>query len=142
MTNSKTTQIHHLKWFGLPRLMPYLRPYLWIFVSMIILGLLTGLVDIVMPLFQQYAINHFVAENTYNGIWIFAIAYALVLAAQVIMSCISCYQASYVETCVARDMRRQGFHHLQTLSFSYFNQNSVGYITPASCPTPPASAVR
>ncbi len=128
MNEQQNNTIHHLKWFGLPRLMPYLRPYLWIFVSMIILGLLTGLVDIVMPLFQQYAINHFVAENTYNGIWIFAIAYALVLAAQVIMSCISCYQASYVETCVARDMRRQGFHHLQTLSFSYFNQNSVGYI--------------
>ena len=29
---------------------------------------------------------------------------------------------------VGRDMKRASFNHLQTLSFSYYNQNSVGYI--------------
>ena len=29
---------------------------------------------------------------------------------------------------VGRDIRNAAFNHLQTLSFSYFNQNSVGYI--------------
>jgi ATP-binding cassette subfamily B protein len=29
---------------------------------------------------------------------------------------------------VDRDLRNAAFNHLQTLSFSYFNQNSVGYI--------------
>ena len=29
---------------------------------------------------------------------------------------------------VGRDLKRASFNHLQTLSFSYFNQNSVGYI--------------
>jgi len=128
VNEEQNKQINHLKWFGLPRLMRYLKPYVWVFVSMIVLGLLTGLVDIVMPLFQQYAINNYIAANTYKGIVWFALAYAFVLIAQVVMSCISCYQASYVETCVARDMRRAGFNHLQTLSFSYFNQNSVGYV--------------
>ena len=33
-----------------------------------------------------------------------------------------------IEMNVSRDMRRASFNHLQTLSFSYFNQNSVGYI--------------
>ena len=81
-----------------------------------------------MPLFQQYAINHYVAGGIYDTIGVFAAAYAGVLLVQVVGTAICCYQASYVETCVARDMRREGFHHLQTLSFSYFNQNSVGYI--------------
>ena len=29
---------------------------------------------------------------------------------------------------VDRDLRNASFNHLQTLSFSYFNQNNVGYI--------------
>ena len=29
---------------------------------------------------------------------------------------------------VDRDLRNAAFNHLQTLSFSYFNRNSVGYI--------------
>lgn len=128
MNEEQNKQIHHLKWFGLPRLMPYLKPYGLVFLCMIVLGLLTGLVDIVMPLFQQYAIDHFIGMSTLDGLAWFILAYAFVLVAQVVMSAISCYQASYVETCVARDMRRIGFNHLQTLSFSYFNQNSVGYI--------------
>ncbi|MDR9824736.1 ABC transporter transmembrane domain-containing protein, partial [Vibrio sp. FNV 38] len=32
------------------------------------------------------------------------------------------------EVRVNRDLRAAAFNHLQTLSFSYFNQNSVGYI--------------
>ncbi len=128
MNENEQTQIHHLKWFGLPRLMRYLKPYRLIFLSMIILGIITGLIDIVMPLFQQYAINHYVAGGICDTIGIFAAAYALVLVVQILGTAVCTYQASYVETCVARDMRREGFHHLQTLSFGYFNQNSVGYI--------------
>ena len=36
--------------------------------------------------------------------------------------------AMKLEMYVGRDMRRAAFNHLQTLSFSYYNQNSVGYI--------------
>ncbi len=125
---NENNQIHHLRWFGLPQLMRYLHPYRFIFVLLIFLGLVTGLIDIILPLFQQYAINHFIALSTMEGIGLFAAAYLLVLAIQVVGSAICTYAASYVESCVARDMRREGFHHLQTLSFGYFNQNSVGYI--------------
>ena len=41
---------------------------------------------------------------------------------------ISCYNALAVEVRMNRDLRNAAFSHLQTLSFSYFNQNSVGYI--------------
>ena len=128
MNEYDDSSIHHLKWFGLPRLIRYLRPFRYIFLSLIVLGLITGLIDIVLPLFQQQAINYFVAQSITEGLWKFALAYAAVLGTQVIGTAICCYQACYVETCVARDMRQEGFHHLQTLSFSYFNQNSVGYI--------------
>ena len=33
-----------------------------------------------------------------------------------------------VEMSIDRELRDKAFNHLQTLSFSYFNRNSVGYI--------------
>lgn len=41
---------------------------------------------------------------------------------------ISAYGACKAELYIGRDLKRQAFDHLQTLSFSYFNQNSVGYV--------------
>jgi len=50
------------------------------------------------------------------------------LAFQVIAFGFSAYQACQIEMYVGRDMKRECFNHLQNLPFSYFNQNSVGYI--------------
>lgn len=117
-----------LPYFGLNKLLPYLKPYRFIMISMVILGLLTSTVDIILPLFQQYALNHFIALGTLEGLPVFIILYVTVLLCQVVFTFVSCYQASQVEMYVGRDMKRASFNHLQTLSFSYYNQNSVGYI--------------
>jgi len=114
--------------FGIPKVLPYLKPYRITMLCMVLLGLLGGFVDIVLPLFQQYAINHFVAGNTLDTLTGFVVTYVLVLAFQVVANTISAYQASKIELYVNRDMRRASFNHLQTLAFSYYNQNSVGYI--------------
>lgn len=117
-----------LAYFGIPKLLPFLKPYRMIIISMIVLAGAGGVVDIIMPLFQEYAINHFIAGQTLDTIGSFATAYLLILLFQVIVNAISAYQACQVEMYVGRDMKRESFNHLQTLAFSYFNQNSVGYI--------------
>ncbi len=117
-----------LPWFGIPKLFPYLKPYKGILISMIITTLLCGVIDIILPLFQRYALNYFIEANTLKNLKWFIIAYAVVLIAQVITSLICTYQACQIEMYVGRDMKRESFNHLQTLAFSYFNQNSVGYI--------------
>lgn len=117
-----------LPYFGIPKLLPFLKPYRWIIISMIVLGGAGGVVDIIMPLFQEYAINHFIGEQTLDTLGSFIIAYLLILVFQVIANGISAYQACQIEMYVGRDMKRDSFNHLQTLAFSYFNQNSVGYI--------------
>ncbi|MCI9255483.1 MAG: ABC transporter ATP-binding protein [Lachnospiraceae bacterium] len=95
---------------------------------MIFLGLTGGLVDIVLPLFQRYALNQFIAAGTLTTLGSFIAAYIMVLAFQVVANTISAYQACQIEMYVGRDMKRASFDHLQTLAFSYYNQNSVGYI--------------
>ena len=84
--------------------------------------------DIVWPLFTQYAINHFIADTTLKGLPVFILLYVLCLGIQVLMSYISCSYAGQIEMYIGRDLKRESFNHLQNLSFSYFNQNSVGYI--------------
>ena len=117
-----------LPWFGINKLLPYLKPYRRIIFCMIFLGLTGGLVDIVLPLFQRYALNQFIAAGTLTTLGSFIAAYIMVLAFQVVANTISAYQACQIEMYVGRDMKRASFDHLQTLAFSYYNQNSVGYI--------------
>ena len=117
-----------LPYFGINKLLPYLKPYRFIIFSMVTLGLLGGFVDIILPLFQRYALNHFIEKETLDTLAIFILCYAGILIFQVVANGISAYQACQVEMYVGRDMKRASFNHLQTLAFSYYNQNSVGYI--------------
>lgn len=126
--HKKETEFKTLPYFGINKLLPYLRPYRGIIFWMITLGFTGGLVDIVLPLFQEYAIDHFIAKQTLDTMDTFIWVYLAVLAFQVIANGISAYQACQIEMYVGRDMKRESFNHLQTLAFSYFNQNSVGYI--------------
>lgn len=117
-----------LPFFGIPKLFPYIKPYRLIMFSMIGLAFLGGLADIVIPLFQRYALDQFIEKGRLNSLTAFVICYALVLVSQVVVNTISTYNACQIEMYVGRDMKRESFNHLQTLAFSYFNQNSVGYI--------------
>ena len=117
------------RWFGIPKLFPYLKGYgKLILVDMLALGLIGSAMDAVIPLFQQYAIDHFIAENTLKGLGAFLAMYLLVMVVQTVTNYISAYGACKAEMFIGRDLKRVCFDHLQTLSFSYFNQNSVGYL--------------
>ena len=121
----KTT---HLKFFGIGKILPFLKKVRGMILCMVVLGLVSSGVDIILPMFQRYALNHFIGEKTFDTIVIFIVLYVLTLLLAAVVNYISCAQATIVEMRVSRELRQRGFDHLQTLSFSYFNQNSVGYI--------------
>ena len=114
--------------FGLPRLIPLLKPYRNRMIRMIILGLACSVIDVCYPLFNRYALDHFVAEGSMEGLPAFILLYLAVLVLQSLINNKSMIDAGIVEMYVDRDLRNSAFAHLQTLSFSYFNRNSVGYI--------------
>ena len=114
--------------FGIPRLIPFLKPYRARMARMITLALLCSVIDVSYPLFNRYALDHFVADGTMEGLPAFIALYLAVLAFQSLIDNRTMIDSGTVEMCVDRDLRDQAFEHLQTLSFSYFNQNSVGYI--------------
>ena len=117
-----------LRLFGIPKLIPYLRPYRGRIIGMILLGLISSLIDAVFPLFGRYALDRFVAPGTLRGLGRFIAAFAALLLFQVWDNYVTTYWCGQVEMGVDRDLRNASFSHLQTLSFSYFSRNSVGYI--------------
>ena len=117
-----------LAFFGIPRLFPYLKKYRKTLLLMVACGLLATGVDVAMPLLQRYALNHFVAGNTLDTLPWYIIIYVAAIVFASWMNFVSCNGAMRTEVSVNRDLRTEAFNHLQTLSFSYFNQNSVGWI--------------
>lgn len=117
-----------LPFFGIPKIVKYIRPYRRSMVIMALLGLLSSVADSAYPLFNRYAINHFVGEGVLDTLLYFVLLYVLVLAGQVVVNFTSVYMCGKLELLVGRDLKNESFNHLQTLSFSYFNTNNVGYI--------------
>ena len=124
----KKDEYVRLPYFGINRLLPFMRPYRKKLFMMLILGIVGSLVDIVLPLFQSYAINNYIALGIMDTLPYFIGLYILVLTVQIVANCFTTYNASYVEMMIGHDLKQTCFDHLQTLSFSYFNQNSVGYV--------------
>ena len=125
MENQKTK---HLKFFGIGKILPYIKEVRRLMLVMVIFGLLGSVADIVIPQYQRYALDHFIGKRTFDTIVLFVIAYLLTIVLQSVVNYISCSLAMIIEMRVNKKLRQTGFEHLQTLSFSYFNQNSVGYI--------------
>jgi len=125
MKAEKTT---HLKYFGIGLIVPYLRKVKNQIFIMVFFGLMGSLTDIILPLFQRYALDHFVGLGIFDTIIPFLMLYLFTILVAAGSNYISCALATIIEVRVNRELRQVGFSHLQTLSFSYFNQNSVGYI--------------
>ena len=118
----------HLKFFGIGRIVPYLSKVKKMLLVMVLFGLVGSLTDIILPLFQRYALDHFVGHGVFDTVAVFILLYILTILIAAGANYIACALAIIVEMRTNRELRQLGFEHLQTLSFSYFNQNSVGYI--------------
>ena len=118
----------HLPFFGITKLYPHVKQYRGIMLIMILLGFTSSLIDSAYPMFNRYAIDHFIGVGTLDGLVPFILIYMGILVFQVVDNFVSTYLCGKIEMSVDRDLRNKAFDHLQTLSFSYFNQNNVGYI--------------
>ncbi len=109
-------------------LLPFLGPHKKLFVGLVIAELIVSLAQTAVPLFQRYAINIFIGEQTTDGLALFIALYALIIAFQSGIDYIGAFNCCKIEMFVLRDLRRAAFDHLQTLPISFYNRNSVGYL--------------
>ena len=115
-------------WKTWKRLRPFLKPFRTAFALMVGLNALTGLVDVLLPLMQRYAIANFIEQETLRGLLPYGLVYGAVILIQSLLVVAFCRQSIKIEMNMGKDMRLALFHHLQTLSFSYYNVTPVGYI--------------
>ena len=95
---------------------------------MVIFGVVASLIDSIYPLLNSYILNHYVVRQTLDTLPWFLLTDFLIVAVQSADNFVTTYWCGQVEMSVDRDLRNAAFNHLQTLSFSYFSQNNVGYI--------------
>ncbi len=110
------------------RIFPFLKPYKKTIIMILVMNLFCSLVDIILPLFQRYAINHFIEGNTLTGIGFFTVLYIVVIALQGAAVIAFTRGSMRIEMGLGKDLKRALFVHLQTLSFSYYNVTPVGYM--------------
>ena len=104
---------------------PQYKPMLlWLVLCMAV----SALIDVAFPMMTRYAIDHFIAEQTTEGLPAFIALYAFLTVTQV--ASIYCFLllGGKIETGVCYEMRCQGFRKLQELSFSYYDKMPVGYL--------------
>ena len=104
------------------------RPYRREQIVMIVLGAVTTVCDSIFPLFNRYAIDNFIGRHTLEMMTVFILLYVGLLLIQTISTYISTRICGRIEVSVNRDLRNNAFTHLQSLSLSYFNRNSIGSI--------------
>ncbi len=110
------------------KMLPFFKPYRRFFLLTMGLNVFLAAVDVLTPLFQSYAIDHFIMKNTMDGLRPFVVLYVLMIVAQTVSVYFSVHAATTIEMNVGRDLKWAQFEHLQTLSFSYYNTTPVGYI--------------
>ena len=117
-----------LRFFGIPKMIPLVKRFKKEVAIISITALISGVLDLLGPLFNRYALNHFVTENTLDTLPVFIVLYLLMIAAIGFNAYINIRVQVATEVTMNRDMRNDAFSHLQELSFDYYSQNSVGYI--------------
>ncbi|MGD9559537.1 MAG: ABC transporter ATP-binding protein [Oscillospiraceae bacterium] len=110
------------------KMWPFMRRYRANLVAVFALMVFMALVDIAIPLFLQYAIDHFVVPMTTTGLMPFVAVYAAVVLVQGFSVVVMGRQAMHIEMHLGKDLKRSTFLHLQKLGLSYYNQNAVGWI--------------
>jgi len=117
-----------LDWTLWKRLLQIAKPYhpslVWIIIAMAVCA---G-ADVAFPRLTGYAIDHFVAKGTTDGLAGFVAVYLCVLVVQVVSIFAFLYLCGKVEVGVCYTIRNLGFRKLQELPFSYYDRMPVGYL--------------
>ena len=110
------------------KLIHYTKPYKGKLVALSLYMAIVAGFDAAIPLMQKYAIDNFIITKTGAGTTLFFVLYALIVVFQALVVKAMISTAGIVETGVCYDIRKDGFEHLQALSFSYYDTTPVGWM--------------
>ena len=96
---------------------------------LLLTSLLLGLLDILPPLLNRYALQTFFSETPdYSTVWYFILASAGLALAFGIVVYGFIKAAAFLEADVGYELRKESFEKLQKLSFDYYDKTPAGWI--------------
>jgi len=110
----------------LKKFISYYKPYLKLFILDLSCAFLIASIDLAFPLITRQFINDIIPNGRLRIFYIFIIALLVLAVIRAVLNYIIDYWGHIVGTRMERDMRRDLFEHLQTLSFDYFDNIKTG----------------
>ncbi len=97
-------------------------------IMMLISVILLACADLAYPLFNQYAIEKFIEDRIFDTVTYFIIMYVAFAIFYGLIVSSFLYFANKIQVFTAYELRKEAFHKLQELPFSYFDQTPQGWI--------------
>ena len=106
----------------------YYRPHKKLFLTDMAAAFLVSLCDLVYPMITRNIINIYVPEKKLTLMLIWAAVILGIYLAKCALNYFIQYKGHILGVRIQGDMRRDMFHHLQKLPFSFFDENKTGVI--------------
>jgi ATP-binding cassette subfamily B protein len=91
-------------------------------------SMFAGIIDLGMSFMTMWAIDSFMAAGTTARLSLFATVLVLMQVILCLTVLMIVRSSGYLDANLTADVRREAFHKLQTMSFSYFDKTAVGYL--------------
>ncbi|MBS7527713.1 ABC transporter ATP-binding protein [Fusibacter paucivorans] len=127
MVKQETTQLKYDKTIW-KTLFQYFKSMKRDFVILACFMVALAAMDIIFPLVTQYTIDHIILKNWSEGLTIVGIVYAVLAVLLTAIVYFFIRHAGKIEMGMVYKMRKDSFEKLQKLSFSYYDQNAVGWM--------------
>ncbi len=111
-----------------PIFLSYYKPHLRLFILDMVCALGIALVDLAFPYASRQALNEMLPKNLYGAFFGVMALLLLAYALRAVMQYIVTYYGHMMGVRIEADIRSDLFHHMQDLSFSFYDKNRTGQL--------------
>ncbi|MBQ8319666.1 MAG: ABC transporter ATP-binding protein [Clostridia bacterium] len=112
----------------LKRFFSYYKPHRKLFLFDLVCSFLISAGNMFYPMIARGLMNDFIPNKNLQMIVIWAVALAVIYIVKSMLTYIVGYYGHVLGVRIQGDMRRDLFHHVETLSFSFFDENKTGSV--------------
>lgn len=112
----------------LKRFFSYYKPHRKLFAFDLVCSFLISVGNMFYPMIARQIMNEFVPNKNLQMIVVWALVLACIYAVKSVLTYIVGYYGHVLGVRIQGDMRRDLFHHVETLSFSFFDENKTGSV--------------
>ena len=113
---------------GVRRFFKYYRPHKKLFILDLICSFLISVCNMFYPMIARNIMNDYVPNSNLRLLIVWAIALALIYILKCVFTFIVGYWGHVLGVRIQGDMRQDLFRHIETLSFSFFDENKTGNV--------------